>query len=79
MTQGMAQPTNISIPAKFAFRPYRAHWVYCSAEIIGWQEEPQSRLLIGPTPLALGRERVLVRVYVPTPAPKRSGLRWMWE
>lgn len=37
----MAQLYNISIPARFIFRPYKAEWVRVTAEIIGWHEEPR--------------------------------------
>jgi hypothetical protein len=38
----MSHASNISIPARFSFRPYRARWDYGWGEIIGWADEPKS-------------------------------------
>ena len=37
----MAHIDNISIPARFTFRPFKAAWIPVTAEIIGWHEEPR--------------------------------------
>jgi hypothetical protein len=40
----MAQQTNIAIPARFSFRPFRAHWMPGWAEIVDWYSEPETPL-----------------------------------
>jgi hypothetical protein len=37
----MTHRDNISIPARFTFRPFKAEWIPVTAEIIGWHEEPR--------------------------------------
>jgi hypothetical protein len=78
----MAQHANLAIPARFSFRPFNAQWVVCWAELEGWWEEPKPIsertlppifALIPKTPKTkkleqfLAREKVWVRVSVPTP------------
>lgn len=41
LSQGMAHSPNIAIPAQLSFRPFRALWVTCQAEILGWLERPE--------------------------------------
>jgi hypothetical protein len=31
--------SNIEIPARLVFRPYRANWMSCAAEIVGWADK----------------------------------------
>jgi hypothetical protein len=47
----MAQPSNFAIPATFSFRPYRARWVVCRAEIVGWRAERIPPLGFNVTPV----------------------------
>src|SRR5271170_7620503 len=58
----MSHLSNISIPARFSFRPYEAHWDICWAEIIDWIEPPETASFLFPLPPPRGRDRLLVRV-----------------
>ena len=83
----MAQTANIAIPARFSFRPYRARWEPCWAEILGWYEKPEPRTSLGiwasPTARILkgdpefekrfNSEKVLVSVSVPSAEDIESG------
>lgn len=59
----MTHQSHIAIPARFVFRPFRAQWVMCWAEIVGWGEESLGRLkaLIG----HIEERRVKVRLAIP--------------
>jgi hypothetical protein len=65
----MAQATNIEIPARFSFRPYRTRWFSCHAEIVDWCEKPTSRTMVE------FHESVRVQVNVPTYTETLFGFR----
>jgi hypothetical protein len=65
MTQSMAHPSNIAIPARFIFRPFSTHWETCCAEIISWRDETPTFLGRRSRALIASAEDVLVRVDVP--------------
>jgi hypothetical protein len=84
----MSHAGNVSIPARFSFRPYRAHWDYGWGEIIGWAGEQESLARMtapasGPIAqapriralgnlLGVGDDRVMVRISSPATAPRAS-------
>jgi hypothetical protein len=60
----MTRQSNISIPARFVFRPFRARWELAWASIVGWGEKPMlmSLLPIGDPKMTLDSESVIISV-----------------
>jgi hypothetical protein len=87
----MAHASNFTISARFNFRPYKASWVTCWAETVGWWKEPEpgpvsvfgSLPPIGNSLLktigvpAKSGDRVLVRVDVPSAEELDGGIAAM--
>ena len=71
VSQGMSQHTNIAIPARFDFKPYKESWDLSRAKIVGWWEEPEPgplyRTIVGRSPVgSRSGDRVLVNVNIPS-------------
>jgi hypothetical protein len=72
----MAHASNFTIPARFNFRPYKASWVTCWAETVGWWEEPDRDTFFRPLAKRIGGpppksgDKVLVNIHVPSATMK---------